>query len=219
MDIPGALQSSEVRTALIGLQEKENIYIRTADPAKLVDLPMGEGYSDGYIGNLAQVLETIAEQYHDARATSALAASLYNPDSELASWLADQKGAAPRLLRMLAHDPPITSGNAAYVLATMIERDREAGQQGVRSYTVLDHATRTEVLNAIRNALADPNAYKRDWVMRALGKAGDASDIPRLEHIAETDSNFDSASGRYLQREHARKAIELIRTRIGKEKQ
>jgi hypothetical protein len=204
------LNSSDVRDALIALQEKENLYIRTYDPATLGDVPTSEEYGDEYTSSLEGAVQIIAEQYHDSRAISALAASLYSPDSPFASWIADQKGAVPRLVKILASDPPITSGDAAYVLATMIDRDRRVGAPGVRNYVIMDAATGQQVLSLIRAALNDTHPYKRHWLIDSLVMVGDKTDVARLQGVAKTDPNFDPESSRYLQREHAARAVATL---------
>lgn len=214
MRIPKVLQSAEVRDAIIALQEKENIYIRTEDPTTLGDVGGGEGYDDEYGTNRDETLMIIAERFSDSRAVSALAASEYNPDSQLGGWLADRKDAVSTLLKMVAYDDPIYAGNAAYVLATALNRDRHTGQKGTRSYKVMDDLTAEKALTLIRASLADTNPYKRDQVINALVLAGDASDLARLQKVAETDPSRDTDTGRYLQREHAQKAIKKLQTKI-----
>lgn len=219
MQMPGVLKSSDVRDALIALQEKENVYIRTYDPSTLGDVPMSEEYGDEYTTNLAGALKIVADEYHDGRAVSALAASFYNPDSPFASWIADQKDAVPRLMTMLTSDPPVTSGNAAYVLATMIDRDRRVGSKGVRSYTVMDPATRQRVITSIRAALADTHPYKRDWLINSLLMVGDHTDVILLQSLAKTDPNFDRQSSKYWQRDHAASAAAKLQARLTRSSQ
>jgi hypothetical protein len=187
MHVPGILQRAEVREAVIALQERENIYIRTSDPKTIGDLPPGEGYSDEYGTNLSTALQIISDQFHDPRAASAGAAADYNPDSKFGSWLADQPAALPRLTRMLAQDFPVAAGNAAYVLGVALDRDHRVGEKGIRSYKVMDDATGKQVLALIRASLNDPDGYKRHHVIKALEMAGDASDIPALQDLATKD--------------------------------
>src|SRR5437016_12472965 len=81
LGMPGALQSTQVRSALIELMDRENRIIDDSYRRRVgVSNEYGEGYG-GYYATLLGTLTNIAD-FKDKRILEILAQGSYNPDSQ-----------------------------------------------------------------------------------------------------------------------------------------
>ena len=195
-----ALKRADVITALVDLLDLENreIHKRWVDTTG-----DNEGYSE-YIGALLGTVADVAD-WHDRRQLCVLAESTYNPDSEFATRLAVQGGAAvaPCLLKMARSRISIDPLESIPVLVHLAAVTKD-----------LSPSVRQEIRQATIEGLR--NSDTRLATVEAVGHFGTPDLIPILQDIARTDPYsrlLENGKRRFDVREEAVKAIQSIQKR------
>jgi hypothetical protein len=208
-----SLKSTEVRSALVGLLDRENQLIestlRESKGRAGVSTKYGEGYSE-YYSTLLDVVDRIAD-VTDSRTLSILARSAYNPDSPFALKVASYgEPIVATLIELTNSDLSTDRGKALAILGEVLKR------QHFRS----DHIPASmveQVKQLLEKGAADADPYVRIQAVRSLGKARDENAIPILERIAQSDpsatSSAEPGEKRYPVREEAVKALAAIKLR------
>jgi hypothetical protein len=223
MSNPGAIRAPRIQDALVSLLERENQVLAGKDPAAQGD--QGEGYAE-YLARLGAVVLRIAKGSDNLRAVVALVHSGYNPDSELALWLATRKEALPALMTMAQTQPAagdsqqaanveVERGNAVYVLSLMLKRHDDETQRGTpRSRASLSEAQYSEAKALVlRAATSGPSVTTRQLAVKGIALAGKQSDMPLLQRIAANDPASDG-KGVFPVRAEALRALQAIQGRM-----
>lgn len=198
------LRQPDVRQAILQLLARETAWLRKFRRERGPAGSVGEGFSE-YYARVAGTAQTVAD-YSNPEDLRILAEASYNSDSTFAKQLATHGQAImPTVLKMAQSDLGYERAQAMGMLANIVERN-----PGL-STTATDEAK-----NTITKAASDPEVSVRYEAVRALGRVGDRTNVPRLEKIAAADPAsyaIDQNRLKFPVREIARKAIEEIAQR------
>jgi hypothetical protein len=211
-----ALQRSDVKNALMGLLDRENLYVHKTLEDSDGQEGVGEGFGS-YHDDLIQTVMKIAD-WHNSREVCVLARTEVEPGSRLASMLAKDGGATmvPCLLKIAQGDAFghkdtafMESDDRTEAIPLLVEIGAVAGD--------LSTADRALIRKATIEGLRDPDAAVRFVTVRAVADYGTPALIPALEDIAHSDPvsrpGNNGVGIRYDIREAAAKAIESIQDR------
>ena len=139
---------------------------------------------------------------------NALVSATYNTDSPFARNLASNYGEqiVVPLLKLASNDSPGSRVTALGMMTNVISKNPQ-----------LSTPSKNTLKAAFRTAVGDKQGEVRRLAVHALSDHGDASDLPRLQQLANADgATMQATRGgpvRYPVREEAQKAMAAIRQR------
>jgi hypothetical protein len=209
---PAALQSSEMRAALLDLLDRENQEL----DAKLLQAQnssredkgdaVDEGYAE-YYSNVLGVVDSIAD-WNDPRQACILVNAGSSPASAFAAEVARHgKTTIPCLIRRSQSEVDANRSVAVPMLVQALATQKNN----------LDSDTVETAHQTILKALRDPHVMLRSFTVAALSTFGEADMIPMLKDVAKTDPEFSKESNSYWIRVAANKAVSAIEQRTSKQ--
>jgi hypothetical protein len=205
---PAALQSPDVRAALLDLLDRENQEL----DAKLLQAQnssqedkgdaVDEGYAE-YYSNVLGAVDSFAD-WNDPRQACILVSAGSSPDSTFATEVARHgKTTIPCLIRRSQSEVDANRSVAVPMLVQALATQKNN----------LDSGTVETARQTILKALRDPHVMLRSFTVTALSTFGEADMIPMLKDVAKTDPEFSKESNSYWIRVAANKAVAAIQKR------
>jgi len=200
-----AARSTEVRSALVALLERENLQLASTQGRGTSQL--GAGFGEYYSEILSYVVANA--DLRDSRTIRAVAVGAYNPDSPLAKRLAASAGARvlPVATEMFASPNGSLRVNGL-ALVGHVYRQRDVHR--------LDVETQRRLMRMITAAAEDSWAGLRLEAVVLLTHVGTPAELPLLTRIAATDPYsrpHESLGQDYPVRQAARAAVLTIQRR------
>jgi HEAT repeat protein len=196
-----ALKQATIQRALVDLVDRENKELEATpdEPAGNHD-PDADAYWDGYIQYLSD-LEELANPFinWDSSVEACIAVhEVYNPDSRFAREIASHtKIAMPCVLQLANSGKWAQRYRVTYIVVEALEKNQ------------LDSREEQKVRQTIHKLLHDKSASIRDSTIGAIKEHGDASMLPDLAELAQTDPDHSLHGVRAL----AVEAIAAIKAR------
>jgi len=158
-----AIESAEVKSALVDLLERENLLVETtlqeSGGQVGVSAKYGEKYSE-YYSHLLGIVESIADQ-GDTRVLSVLVRSAYSPESPFALKLARRgEEVIPILIDLSESTVSITRGRAFTML----------GQVATRLRSKISGRALTQIRETLARGSSDKDDDARKQAIQALSK-------------------------------------------------
>lgn len=177
---PANLQNLRVRTALLGLLNRENheldSQLAEAQKKGYPDEGDNEGYAE-YYSDLLGIVDSFAD-WNDPRQACILADGAYNDDSAFAAKIvAHARVTVPCLIKKSQSAISMNRAATVPVLIQALAKAKDA----------LDLETVQAIRQIVLRALQDPDEAVRAFTVNALGTYGAEDMIPALRKVAKED--------------------------------
>ncbi len=136
---------------------------------------------ENYYGELGDLCQKIATQYHNEAAWHAMIYSNYNEDSPWGLWLAAQPEAFPYIWSMAHSQTGFYAGRGTQLLAEALVRCYNPGTPNCAAPL----AKRSEILALIRGRLMSPEDGISSAAIIALGVCGTGKDVEILRKTVD----------------------------------
>jgi HEAT repeat protein len=193
---------------LVDLLDRENRLIETTLRESHEQVGVSRKYGDAYGDYIDDLRDTVAEvaDLHDPRVIKILMMSSFAPDSIFGRKLAILGNTLIEpLLERAASDLEIERSVAFEMFGIVVDVNRGH----------LPAASMASIKKVLTAGVEDHGVRARYMAVHALGLAGDASDIPLLRKVSQTDPEVyeGGPAPRYVVRDEALKSIQRIHDR------